>query len=58
MLYENTPPSDVLAGMAWGHFFGGTVSTDAFLGSHNPERVQVLFEPARDRTMLIVRFSY
>lgn len=50
-------PSDVLAGMALGHFFGAFF-TDAFLGSHNPERVQVLFEPARDRTLLIVRFSY
>ena len=50
-------PSDVLGGMALGHFFGAFF-TDAFLGSQNAERVQVLFEPARDRTVLIVRFSY
>jgi hypothetical protein len=50
-------PSDVLGGMALGHFFGAFF-TDAFLGSPNSERIQVLFEPARDRTMMIVRFSY
>jgi hypothetical protein len=50
-------PSDVLGGMALGHFFGAFF-TDAFLDSRNPERVQVLFEPARGRTLLIVRFRY
>lgn len=50
-------PSDVLGGMALGHFFGAFF-TGAFLGSHNPERVQVLFEPARGRALLIVRLSY
>jgi hypothetical protein len=50
-------PSDVLGGMALGHFFGAFF-TDAFLDSNNPERVQVLFEPARDRIRLMVRFSY
>jgi len=50
-------PSDVLGGMALGHFFGAFF-TDALLGRHEPERVQVLFKPARDRTLLIVRFSY
>jgi hypothetical protein len=56
ILYKNTP-SDVLGGMALGHFFGAFF-TDALLGGSNPERVQVVFEPARDRTLLIVRFSY
>lgn len=49
-------PSDVLVGLALGHFFGAFF-TDAFLGV-NPDRVQVLFEPARDRTMLVVRIRY
>lgn len=50
-------PSDVLGGMALGHFFGAFF-TAALLGSHNPERVQVLFAPSRERTTLMVRFSY
>lgn len=50
-------PSDVLCGIALGHFFGAFF-TDAFLGSNNPDRVQVLFEPSRERTMMFVRFNY
>jgi hypothetical protein len=50
-------PSDVLCGMALGHFFGAFF-TDALVGSQGAERVQVLFAPARDRTMMLVRFSY
>jgi hypothetical protein len=50
-------PSDVLAGMALGHFFGAFF-TEAFLGSHDPERVQVRFEPTRVRTMVIVHLGF
>jgi membrane-associated phospholipid phosphatase len=49
-------PSDVLAGMALGHFMGAFF-TDAFLGLDDRQRVQVLFEPSRDRFMMMVRFS-
>jgi membrane-associated phospholipid phosphatase len=50
-------PSDVLAGMALGHFLGAFF-TDALLGGHDAGRLQVLFEPARERAMLMVRLSY
>lgn len=39
-------PSDVLAGIALGHFFGAFF-TDAFLGIDDPNKVLVLFEPSR-----------
>jgi membrane-associated phospholipid phosphatase len=50
-------PSDVLAGMALGHFFGAFF-TDAFLGIDDPTRVQVLFEPSRDRFTMLVQMSF
>ena len=50
-------PSDVLAGVALGHFFGAFF-TDSLLNHRSAERVQVLFAPARDRTLLLVRFRY
>jgi membrane-associated phospholipid phosphatase len=49
-------PSDVLAGMALGHFMGAFF-TDAFLGLEDQQRVQVLFEPSRDRFVMMVRFG-
>lgn len=50
-------PSDVLGGIALGHFFGAFF-TDAFLGNNAPNGVQVLFTPSRDLTMMNVHFNY
>jgi membrane-associated phospholipid phosphatase len=50
-------PSDVLAGIALGHFFGAFF-TDAFLGIDNPRSTLVLFEPSRKGAMATVRFNY
>lgn len=50
-------PSDVLAGIALGHFFGAFF-TGAFLGLDNPERLRVLFEPSRGGHMMIVQFGF
>lgn len=50
-------PSDVLAGIALGHFFGAFF-TDAFLGIDDPDRVLVLFEPPRGGYAMIVRFGF
>jgi len=50
-------PSDVLAGIAIGHFFGGFF-TDAFLGMDNPLNTIVLFEPSRNGAVATVRFDY
>lgn len=50
-------PSDVLAGIALGHFFGAFF-TDAFLGIADPNQAQVLFEPSRDGYTMIVRFGF
>jgi hypothetical protein len=47
-------PSDVLAGIALGHFFGAFF-TDAFLGIDNPNKVLVLFEPSRDGYIMKVQ---
>lgn len=49
-------PSDVLAGIALGHFFGAFF-TDAFLGIDDQEQVMVLFEPSRKGYVMIVRFG-
>lgn len=49
-------PSDVLAGIALGHFFGAFF-TDAFLGIDDTEQVMVLFEPSRDGYVMMVRFG-
>lgn len=49
-------PSDVLAGIALGHFFG-TFFTGAFLGIEDTEQVRVLFEPSREGYVMIVRFG-
>jgi len=50
-------PSDVLAGIALGHFFG-VFFTDAFLGVDDSDRVLVLFEPSRGGYAMIVRFGF
>ncbi len=50
-------PSDVLAGIALGHFFG-VFFTDAFIGMDNPRNVLVLFEPAREGAIATVRFDF
>lgn len=50
-------PSDVLAGIAIGHFAGAFV-TDAFLGTDNPRNALLLFEPARGGGMAMVRFDF
>ena len=49
-------PSDVLAGIALGHFFGAFF-TDAFLGIDDPERLMVQFEPLRNGFQMNVRFA-
>lgn len=50
-------PSDVLAGIAIGHFFGAFM-TDAFLGADNPRNAMLLFEPAKGGGVAMVRFDY
>jgi len=49
-------PSDVLSGIALGHFFG-TFFTVAFLGINDPSQAQVMFEPLRDGYQMLVRFE-
>lgn len=50
-------PSDVLAGIAIGHFFG-VFFTDAFLGMDNPRNTLLAFEPSRKGARATVRFNY
>ncbi len=50
-------PSDVLAGMALGHFFGAFF-TDAFMGGDDPQAVHILLEPSREGAAAIVRFEF
>ena len=50
-------PSDVLAGMAIGHFFGAFL-TDAFLGLDNPRHALVLVEPSREGVLAMVQFDF
>ena len=50
-------PSDVLAGIAIGHFFGAFL-TDAFLGLDNPRNAVVLVEPSREGAIAMLRFNY
>lgn len=50
-------PSDVLAGMALGHFFG-VFFTDAFVGLDNPRNLLVLFEPSKDGVITTLRFGF
>jgi membrane-associated phospholipid phosphatase len=49
-------PSDVLAGIALGHFFGAFI-TDAFLGVSDPNRLVVTFEPSRAGYTVVARFG-
>jgi len=50
-------PSDVLVGIALGHFFGAFF-TDAFLGLDNPRNAVVLLEPSREGVMAMLRFNF
>ncbi len=50
-------PSDVLAGIAIGHFFGAFL-TDAFLGLDNPRHALVLVEPSREGALAMIQFDY
>lgn len=50
-------PSDVLAGIAIGHFFGAFL-TDAFLGLDNPRHALVLVEPSREGVLAMIQFNY
>jgi hypothetical protein len=50
-------PSDVLAGVALGHFFGSFVN-DAFFGLDNPLHAMVFFESVHHGTVAMVQFNY
>ena len=50
-------PSDVLAGIAIGHFTG-TFFTDAFLGLDNPRHVVALVEPSKEGVLMLVRCDF
>lgn len=50
-------PSDVLAGIAIGHFFGAFL-TDAFLGLDNPRHALVLVEPSREGALAMIQFNF
>lgn len=50
-------PSDVLGGIALGHFLGAFF-TDAFLGLDNPGHVVLLLELSREGTVALIRFNY
>jgi PAP2 superfamily protein len=50
-------PSDVLAGIAIGRFFG-VFFTDALLGLDNPRSAVVVLEPSREGAVALVRFNF
>jgi membrane-associated phospholipid phosphatase len=50
-------PTDVLVGIAIGHFFGAFF-TDAFMGLDNPRNTMVLIEPSRDGVTAMIRFNF
>jgi len=50
-------PSDVLAGVALGHFFGA-FAAEAFLGLDNPHHAMFIVEPLRHGTTAMIQFSY
>ncbi len=50
-------PSDVLAGIAIGHFFG-VFLTEAFLGLDNPRHMSVLVEPSREGAIAMLQFNF
>jgi membrane-associated phospholipid phosphatase len=50
-------PSDVLGGIAIGHFFGAFF-TDAFMGLDNPRDTMVLIEPSREGAIAMIRFNF
>ncbi len=50
-------PSDVLAGIAIGHFFGMFL-TDAFLGLDNPRHALVFIEPSKEGALAMMQFDF
>ncbi len=50
-------PSDVLAGIAIGHFFG-VFLTDAFLGLDNPRHALVFIEPSKEGAIAMMQFDF
>jgi membrane-associated phospholipid phosphatase len=50
-------PSDVLAGMAGGHFIGAFV-TDAFLGLGNPRNALLSIDPLREGAIATMKFNF
>lgn len=50
-------PSDVLAGIAFGHFFG-VFLTDAFLGLDNPRHALVFVEPSKEGAIAMMQFDF
>ncbi len=50
-------PSDVLGGMALGHFLG-VFFTDAFMGLDNQRNIVFLLEPSREGAIALVRFDF
>ncbi|HYA85460.1 MAG TPA: phosphatase PAP2 family protein [Nitrospirota bacterium] len=50
-------PSDVLAGIALGHFFG-VFLTDSFLGLDNPRHLSLLVEPSREGAIAVLQFNF
>ncbi|MFZ5447634.1 MAG: phosphatase PAP2 family protein [Thermodesulfobacteriota bacterium] len=50
-------PSDVLAGMAIGHFLGAFIN-DAFLGADSPQNLSLAVEPSRKDIYCTVRWMF
>lgn len=50
-------PSDVLAGIALGHFMGAFI-TNAFIGADNPRQVMPILEGSRDGVMVGIAFDF
>jgi hypothetical protein len=50
-------PSDVLGGIALGHFLGAFF-TEAFVGLDNPRKAMMVVEPSREGAVAMLRFNY
>jgi membrane-associated phospholipid phosphatase len=50
-------PSDVLAGLSIGHFFGAFL-TEAFIGPENPRNTAFLLEPVKHGAVAMIRFNF
>ena len=50
-------PSDVLGGIALGHFLGAFF-TEAFVGLDNPRKVMMVVEPSREGVVAMLRFNF